>query len=208
MNIHFGAFTIALVLITVLITLAGFNDRRLQDKLILWPARMRTPGEYYRLLTSGFIHADYSHLFFNMFTLLMIGSVAEEAFPYVLGKTPWLYELMYLSGIVVASLPSFFRHRNNPVWRSLGASGGVSAVLFSMVYIQPWATIYVYFFKLPNIVFAVLYVAYTVIMARRGRDNVNHDAHLWGAVYGMVFTFLMDPSHGQLFIENLRNIHF
>ena len=106
---------------------------------------MKKPGEYYRLLSSGFIHADYNHLFFNMLTLLMVGSVAEDEFHYTLGKTPWLYELMYLSGIVVASLPSFFRHRNNATWRSLGASGGVSAVLFSLVYIRPWASIYVYF---------------------------------------------------------------
>ena len=208
MGIHFGAFTVALVIITVLITLAGFNDSRLQDKLILWPIRMRQPGEYYRLLTSGFIHADYMHLIFNMLALLTVGSATEFLFPRFLDKTPWLYELMYLSGIIVASLPSFFRHRNNPVYRSLGASGGVSAVLFSMVYMQPWQHISIYFIELPNIVFAILYVIYSVVMSRRGKGNVNHDAHLWGAVYGVVFTFIMDPQHGTRFMENMRNIHF
>ncbi len=199
----FGHFTIALVLITVLISIPAMSDERLVNKLILWPRRMDKPNEYYRLLTSGFIHADWGHLFFNMFTLLFIGSNVEQLFSIV--SNPWLYIAMYLSGIVVASLPSFIKHKNNPYYRSLGASGGVAAVLFSSVYFAPWAKLYIYFFKMPSIVFGVLYLIYSAYMSRKGQGNINHDAHFFGAVYGLLFTFAIDPTHGQLFLQQIMH---
>ncbi len=204
---HPIAFTVTLVIVTCMLSIAAFNDNRMSDKLILWPAKMRTPSEYYRLLTSGFIHADWSHLLFNMFTLFFIGRFVESAF-IAYGLTPWLYVLMYLAGIVVASLPSFYKHRGNPYYRSLGASGGVAAVLFSSVYFSPWSSLYVYFIKMPNIVFAVLYLAYSVYMSRRGQGTINHDAHFWGAVFGFFFTLLIEPSHGMNFVREIQNFRF
>ncbi len=201
------AFTVTLALITVLISIGAFSDERITNKLILWPARMHTPGEYYRLLTSGFIHADFSHLLFNMFTLFFMGGVVEREFINA-GLTPWLYVVLYLAGIVTASLPSFYRHKNNPYWRSLGASGGVAAVLFSSVYFSPWAQLYIYFIKVPNIIFAVLYLVYSAYASRRGNSNINHDAHFWGAVFGFVFTLLVEPSHGRDFILEIASPHF
>lgn len=203
---NFGPFTIALVLITVLISIPAMNDERLVNKLILWPRKMTNASEYYRLLTSGFIHADWMHLFFNMFTLFFIGKDVEYAFSVI--STPWLYVLLYLSGIVIASLPSFFTHRSNPVYRSLGASGGVAAVLFSSVYFAPWASIYVYFIKLPSIVFAVLYLVYSAYASRKGHGNINHSAHFWGSVYGLLFTFIADPTHGRLFLSQIMQPDF
>lgn len=203
---NFGPFTISLVLITVLISIAAFNDERLTNKLILWPKRMNTPGEYYRLLSSGFIHADAMHLLFNMFTLYFIGKWVELDFGAF--STPWLYMLMYLSGIVAASLPSFIKHREDPYYRSLGASGGVAAVLFSMVYLSPWAVLRVMGIPMPNIVFAVIYLAYSAYSARNPRDNTNHDAHLWGSVYGFVFTLLFEPTHGRHFLELIQRPSF
>jgi membrane associated rhomboid family serine protease len=201
------AFTVTLVLVTVLLSIAAFNDNRLADKLILWPAKMKKPGEYYRLLSSGFIHADWMHLLFNMFTLFFIGRVVEAEFM-AHGLTPWLYVLMYLAGIVVASFPSFLRKRDNPYYRSLGASGGVAAVLFSSVYFAPWSELYIYFFPLPNILFAALYIVYSVYMSRRGTTTINHDAHFWGAVFGFVFTLAIEPTHGVNFLQELRSVHF
>lgn len=205
---NFGPFTIALVLVTVLISLPAMNDERLVNKLILWPRKMTNPREYYRLLTSGFIHADWPHLIFNMFTLFFIGTSVEYDFSSL--STPWVYVLLYLSGIIVASLPSFIKNRNNAYYRSLGASGGVAAVLFSSVYFAPWASIYVYFIKLPSIIFAALYLAYSAYMSRKGQGNINHDAHFWGAVYGFIFTFIVDPTHGQRFLQQITHpvFHF
>lgn len=202
----FGLLTIILVVITVLTSLAGFNDERLINRLILWPSRMRSPGESHRLLSSGFIHADGAHLFFNMFTLFFIGSSVETAYEY---RASWLlYLVLYLAGIVVASLPSFLKNRENSYYRSLGASGGVAAVLFASVYFSPWASIYIYFVKLPSILFAVLYLAYSVYMSRRGGDNVNHNAHFWGAIFGFLFTLAVDPDHGRQFFAEITHPNF
>jgi membrane associated rhomboid family serine protease len=201
------AFTVTLVIVTALLSIPAFNDARLKDRLILWPAKMHKPEEYYRLLSSGFIHADWMHLIFNMFTLFFIGRFVESQFM-AHGITPWLYVLMYLAGIVVAALPSFIKHRNNPYYRSLGASGGVAAVLFSSVYFSPWSELYIYFIRMPNILFAVLYLAYSVYMSKRGNSTINHDAHFWGAVFGFVFTLAIEPSHGALFLEQIKAFRF
>ncbi|MBS1644820.1 MAG: rhomboid family intramembrane serine protease [Bacteroidetes bacterium] len=201
------AFTIALVLITVLVSIAAFNDQRLTNKLILWPAVMKQPSEYYRFLSSGFIHADWVHLGFNMFTLFFIGKVVEQYFV-AYGLTPWLFVLMYLVGIIAASMPSYFKNQHNHYYRSLGASGGVAAVLFSLVYFAPWESIYIYFIKLPNIVFAVLYLIYSAYMSKKGDSNINHDAHFWGAVFGFLFTLIVEPSHGRVFLYEIQQIRF
>lgn len=201
------AFTVTLVLVTVLLSVAAFNDNRMADKLILWPAKMRQPGEYYRLLTSGFIHADWTHLLFNMFTMFFIGRIVEAKFMEY-GLTPWLYVLMYLMGIVVASLPSFYKHQNNPYYRSLGASGGVASVLFSLVYFSPWTMIRVVIIPMPNILFAVLYLIYSAYMSRRGQGTINHDAHFWGAVFGFLFTLSVERSHGALFFQAIKAFDF
>jgi len=198
---QFGIITLILVIVTVLISMAAFRDPALTNKLILWPRRMDRPEEYYRLLTSGFIHADGTHLFFNMFTLFFIGSAVEQYFSLL--SNGLLYLLLYLLGIVAASLPSFFRHRHNSYFRSLGASGGVAAVLFSMVYFAPWSGIYIFFIRMPSIVFAVLYLVYSMYMSRRGGDYINHDAHFWGAVFGFLFTLVISPDHGSFFIHQI-----
>ncbi|RYD59027.1 MAG: rhomboid family intramembrane serine protease [Sphingobacteriales bacterium] len=201
------SFTLIIVIVTVLVSALAFRNDELYTKLILWPRRMDNPGEYYRLLTSGFIHADWMHLIFNMFALFIFGQTVEGAFESV-GLGQMFFLIMYLTGIVAASLPSFIKNRNNSYYRSLGASGGVAAVLFSFVYFMPWATIYVWFIPMPGIVAAIAYVAYSAYMSRRGGDNVNHDAHLWGAVYGFVFTLLFSPDHGSFFLEQLKHPSF
>jgi len=200
---HFGTYTILIVIITVIISIRAFSDTNLMNKLILWPRRMDRPSEYYRLLSSGFIHADGLHLFFNMFTLFCIGSAVETEFAYYSSHV--LYLVLYLAGIIVASLPSFFKNRNNGYYRSLGASGGVAAVLFSSVYFSPWAPLLIWFIKMPSIVFALIYLGYSMYMSRKGGGYINHDAHFWGAVFGIVFTWFIDPSHGQLFLEQISH---
>lgn len=193
-------FTLIIIAITALISIAAFSNDELYNKLILWPRYMNTAVEYHRLLTSGFIHADWNHLFFNMFTLYMFGRIAE-------GLMGGLFVVLYLTGIIVASLPSFLKNRNNSSYRSLGASGGVSAVVFFCIYFMPWSTIYVFILPVPSILFAAGYLIYSAVMSRVGRGVVNHDAHFWGSVYGLAFAFLIDPSHGQYFINALMSPH-
>lgn len=201
------SITLIIIAITVIISFSAFNNDTVYSKLILWPRIMDRPKEYYRLLTSGFIHADWLHLILNMFVLFMFGELIENYFTYDLGK-PYLFPILYLAGIITASLPSFAKHRNNGYYRSLGASGGVASVLFSFVYLAPWHIIYVWFIPMPAIVAAVLYLVYSVYMSRKGSDNINHDAHFWGAVFGLFFTFLFDPYHGREFFSQIMHPPF
>jgi len=200
------SLTLIIIIVTVLISIAAFNNDDLYNRLILWPRRMDNPAEYYRLLTSGFIHADWPHLFFNMLTLYFFGREVEGAFA-VIGQ-PLLFIVLYLAGIVVSSLPSFMKNRNNSYYRSLGASGGVAAVLFAFVYFAPWQQIYVWFIPIPGILAGVGYLIYSATMSRKGKGNINHDAHFWGAIFGFFFTLLVSPDHGLLFLNQLLHPTF
>jgi membrane associated rhomboid family serine protease len=133
------------------------------------------------------------HLLFNMITLWSFGTAVERVFSAMI--TPVGFVLFYLSAIVVAILPTYLGHRHDPNYRSLGASGGVSAVLFAFILFDPWSKLVIFPIPvpIPAFLFAILYVAYSIWMDRRGRDNVNHSAHLWGAAYGVLFTVLLEP---------------
>ena len=187
------SLTIVIVAVTVLVSWRAFNDRALLERLILWPPAVERRRQYDRLLTHGFIHADWMHLLFNMITLWSFGSAVERVFSDWI--TPVGYVLFYLSAIVVSILPTYIAHRRDPNYRSLGASGGVSAVLFAFILFDPWSKLIVFPIPVPvpAFVFAILYVAYSIWMDRRGRGNVNHSAHLWGAAYGVLFTVLLEP---------------
>ncbi|HEY5780847.1 MAG TPA: rhomboid family intramembrane serine protease, partial [Lysobacter sp.] len=131
------------------------------------------------------------------------GRVIEREISTVIG--PIGFVLFYLSAIVIAILPTYLRHRHDPHYRSLGASGAVSAVLFAFILLRPWAMIYVFVLPMPAIAYAVGYVAYSFWMDRRGGDNINHSAHLSGAIYGVLFMLFMDPGIGADFVQRLLN---
>jgi membrane associated rhomboid family serine protease len=147
------------------------------------------------------------HLIFNMIALFFFGKVVEGFYDQV-GIPHSFFLLLYLGGIVTASLPSYVKNKNNAYYRSLGASGGVSAVLFAFVYFAPWETILIWFIPVPGIIAAVGYVLYSAYMSKHGKGFVNHDAHLWGAVYGFAFTLLFAPDHGRTFLQELMHPHF
>ncbi len=197
------SLTIILVAVTVLTSIAAFNNSDLIYKFILWPRRMDNPKEWYRLLTSGFIHADWNHLLFNMFSLYFVGESAEM----LLGGK---FLVLYLTGIIAASLPSFFKNKYNSSFQSLGASGGVAAVLFLVIYFFPWAKVHILFIPIgiPAILFGVIYLAAEAYMSKRGGTNINHDAHFWGSMYGLLFALLVDPTHGSSFIYQLTHPGF
>jgi membrane associated rhomboid family serine protease len=177
---------------TCIVSFMAFNNRRLIDDLILWPPAIERKKEYYRLVTYGLIHADGMHLLFNMLTLYFFGRVMESFYTQTLGA--FGFGLFYLGGLIVSILPTYLKNRRNSNYYSLGASGAVSAVLFAYVMLAPWQRILVFFIPMPAIIYAVLYVGYSIYMDQRGRDNVNHSAHLWGAAYGVVFTVIMNPA--------------
>ncbi len=141
-----------------------------------------------------------------MITLFFFGTYAEQVFVQYIGALGFV--LFYLSAILVAILPTYLRHRHDPRYRSLGASGAVSAVLFAFILFNPWSLIFVFFLPVPAILYAVFYVGYSIWMDRQGTDNVNHSAHLWGAGYGVLFTLMMEPRVGSHFLAALFNPTF
>ena len=200
------SITLIIVAVTVLLSWQAFERPRLLDRMLLWPPAIDRQRQYDRLVTHGFVHADWQHLLFNMITLFFFGRSVERLFAPYIGT--WGFLLFYLSAILVAMLPSYLRHRHDPRYRSLGASGGVSAVLFAFILVQPWSLIFVMFVPMPAILYAVLYIGYSVWMDRRGGDNVNHSAHLWGAGYGLLFTVLMEPRALAAFAQRLMSPSF
>lgn len=194
--------TLGLIGITVGISLLAWQRPWLFDALIYWPPAVGR-GQWWRLVTHGFIHADGSHLLFNMITLFFFGAAMERVLVPHIGTVGFV--LFYLVGIVVAILPSHLRHRHDPHYRSLGASGAVAAVLFAYILLQPWAMLLVMFLPMPAIAFAVIYVGYSIWAERRARDNINHGAHLWGAAWGVGFMLFLEPRLLSRFLDQLTS---
>ncbi len=194
--------TLILILVTAAVSLLAFRTPALAGRLILWPPAIDRNKQYDRLVTYGFIHADIWHLLFNMVTLFFFGRIMERIITDLTGSV-LIYIGFYLSALVVSILPTYLKHQKDPNYRSLGASGAESAVLFAFILINPWAMIGVFFIPMPAIVFAVLYVVYSIWMDKRGGDNVNHGAHLAGAAYGVLFMIAMEPDVLRHFLGQL-----
>lgn len=196
-----------IIAITCVVSMLAFGNTQMIHKLILWPPAVSRDRQYYRLVSYGLIHADAQHLIFNMITLYFFGGTMERFYARHLGE--FGYALFYLGGLVVSILPSYFDNRENAEYRSLGASGAVSAALFASILLQPWTTLLVFYaLPMPAIVYAVLYIAYSIYMDRRGAGNVNHSAHLWGAAYGVALTVVIDPAVISAFVDSLGHPSF
>lgn len=199
--------TLGLIAVTALVSWLAFKDRRLVDRLILWPPAVSERHQYWRLVSYGFLHADLPHLLFNMVTLFFFGRLIEQLMVQLTGSV-LTYPLFYLAALVVSILPSYLRNQKNRSYFSLGASGAVSAVLFAFILIQPWSLIFVFFIPAPAILYAVFYVGYSLWMDHKGGDRINHSAHLAGAAFGVMFMLAMEPRLASVFLDQLLNPRF
>lgn len=192
--------TYIIIGITCLVSYQAFINEELFDKLSFKPYRVKHNKEYYRLITNGFIHADWNHLLFNMLTLYFFGPTIEEIFTALNGK--FTYILFYLLSIAASSLISLYMHRDDPRYSAIGASGAINAVIFSYIMINPLSTIY-FFFAIPikAWIFAILFLAYSTYMAKKNMDNVGHEAHISGAIFGVLFTIITIPNVIEHFIS-------
>jgi membrane associated rhomboid family serine protease len=200
------SFTLGIIGITVLTSyLAWQNDDRLY-KAVFYPNRIKNNKEYYRFISSGFIHKDGWHLFFNMLALYFFAEKVEWIFGIIYGSYGVFYLLaLYLLGIIVADIPSYIKHRNNPHYNSLGASGGVAAVVFSSILFDPVTPICLYFaICIPGFIMGALFLVYSFYQGQKTNDSINHDAHLFGAIFGIVFTLILRPNVLNNFISKLQ----
>jgi len=196
------SFTLIIVIITCLVSIGGLSNYKIMDDLIFYPPAIQR-RQYYRFITHGFIHADYFHLAFNMIALWSFGESVETIFSSdcIFGASgKYYYLLLYFLALIFASLPDYFRHRNNYHFRSLGASGAVSAVIFAAIAIFPQVPIRFLFIPIdiPGFIFGIIYIVASAYLDKRGGGNINHSAHIFGALFGIIFVFALVTLIGNL----------
>jgi membrane associated rhomboid family serine protease len=204
--------TVMLIVLNAIISIIGFTNETFLNKFIGWPYYEKHNKEYYRLLSSGFLHADWMHLIFNMFTLFSFGRLVEPTYAAAgLGGSVG-YVALYILGLLFANIPDYVKRNNNDAYRSLGASGAVSAVVFAAIVFYPWSKIYIYGIGISAALYAVLYVVYCIYMSKQNSGNINHGAHLWGSIFGLVFTFaligILNPALFPRVIEEIQKFNF
>lgn len=196
--------TLLLVLIVAFSVFAFYNPNLMQ-RLIFNPFIIDKRREWYRFISSAFIHADWLHLAVNAFVMYSFGPVVEYYYTAAYGDKGWYYYLLlFVGAAVTAVIPTYVKYRNDPGYNALGASGAVSGIVFAAIIFNPWQKLYLFaIIGIPGIVFAIGYLVYSYYMGRRSADNVNHDAHFWGGVFGFVFTILLQPKLIVYFIQKL-----
>ncbi len=204
--------TILLIIITCIVSVLAFNNSTLFSRLQFNAYQIYHRREYYRMLTHGFVHANWWHLLVNMLVLYFFGTNVEVilqqlAMAGILKFPKLYYMLLYLLSIVFASTISLVRYKDSVWYNAVGASGAVAAVMFFCIFFKPWQKLYLYgMLGIPGIIFAVLYLVYSQYMSRRGGDNVNHDAHFLGAVFGFVFPLFIELNLYKVFLSQLSEI--
>lgn len=184
------SITIIIIIITAIISFMAFGKPELMDKLIFYPPDIAQRKQWYRFFSNGLIHADIGHLAFNMISLYFFGDLVNRAFTQIFGNVgSLLYIVMYVSALAVCLIPTYMKNKENYHYRSLGASGAVSAVIFAGIFLYPQAPLSFFFLPLqiPGFIFGPLYLIITAYLNKRGGGGINHSAHLWGALYGIVF---------------------
>lgn len=198
--------TLGILVITGAISFAAFNNKDLMMRLMFIPSAVHDYNEFQRAITHVFIHANWMHLFMNMFVLYNFGTILEKEFVKIGQPFPELhYLLLYFGAGLFATVIPYARNKTNPSYMSLGASGSVSGVLFAFICLMPNTQLQLLFIPVPfpAYVFGVLYLLYEYYMDKRGGTGVAHDAHIGGAVFGIVFMFVF---HFERVITALNSI--
>lgn len=188
------SITFLIIILTTGVTFIGLNKDSVKEDLLFWPFEIKRNGELYRFLTYGVLHADFMHLLFNMLSFYSFGIALEQyLFKAIFGElSTAMFAIMYITAIIASVIPDFFKYQNKSYYRSLGASGAVSAVVFSAITIQPNMPIRFFFipFNIPGYIFGILFLVLSAMLAKKGGGNIGHNAHFWGSVYGILFTYL------------------
>ncbi len=183
--------TTAILAITCIVSFVSFSNQKLLDDLIFYPPAITHHHQWYRFITCGFIHADFMHLAFNMYSFYMFGNAIENACIEIYGRYgATVYLFLYISSLFFCLLPTYFKNKENYNYRSLGASGAVSAIVFAFIFLAPLqgiGLIIIPGLTAPAFIFGFIYLGISAYLAKKGSGNINHSAHFWGAVYGVAF---------------------
>jgi len=205
------SITLIIIIITVLVSISGFSNQKIINDLIFYPPAVSRQKQWYRFFSCGLIHADYAHLIFNMLSLYLFGRFVEVQFMEIFGEVgKWYYLGLYVLALLVSLLPTYFKHIDDYYYRSLGASGAVSAIVFAGLMIAPYVEVGFFLIPpiIPGFVFGPLYLLISAWLDRKGGGNINHSAHLWGALFGVLFIIIAGRTAGydaiQEFISGIQ----
>jgi len=192
---------------TIIASLLAFNNENIMRNWILNPYMVQHHKQWWRMVSSGFIHADFMHLAFNMIAFYGFGLAVEHYYNSIFeGMGPLYFTVLYIGGIVIANAPSLAKNKDNHYYNSLGASGAVAAIIFAAILFQPWSKIYFFgVIGIPGIVFGPLYLFLEYRMGKQGGTGINHDAHYWGAIFGVLYTIALKPKIVLYFFDQLLN---
>src|SRR3546814_534039 len=181
-----------ILLFTVITSIYAFSNPSIYGKFMLHPYSINRGQNIYTILTSGIVHRDWSHLLFNMFTFFFFGFPLERLLSQMSTWGHWQFLLIYILGIIFSDISTIIKEKDNYNYHSLGASGAICAILFSFILFNPTMSIYFFFIPIPipAVVFGFLFLGYCVWAARSARDSINHDAHFYGAITGLVLTII------------------
>ena len=202
--------TFCIILVTVIVSILSLNNHELFDRLKFNAYDAKHSNHWYRFFTYGFIHAGWTHLFINMFVFYSFGEIVEGYFRiYFIHRYILYFLLLYMGGLLLSIIPAFGKHKNDVFYNAVGASGAVAAVIFSSIILYPTGKIFFFFIPvgIPSPLFGLLYIAYEYYMSKRSKDNIGHDAHLWGAIFGIIFTIAVRPEFAISFLQQI-GLHF
>ena len=203
MNIGLNTLFLA---VTVIISIMSFSNIDLFHKLKFNAYLIKHKKQGYRFFTYAVVHADWMHLIINMYVLYSFGDIVETVLRYNFGGQGLLYyALLYTGGIIFSTLFDFWKHKNDPYYNAVGASGAVSAVVFASILLNPSGSIFIFPipFALPSWVFGIVYLIYSAYMGKKGVDNIGHNAHFWGAIFGIAYIVVILPGTIQNFFSTV-----
>lgn len=201
--------SLIIVIITTIISLVALQNEKLERKWIFNPYIIHRRREYWRFLTAAFLHASYLHLGLNMFVLYMFGSAIESQFylfyHFNMLKVVLFFLLLYIPAAILSGFYSYEKNKNNIHYNALGASGAVSAVVFAYIGIVPTENFYLLgALRIPAFLYGILFLVVSWVLARKGKDNIGHDAHFFGALYGIMYIFIIQPSRFPEFFSEIN----
>ncbi len=203
--------TYIIIALNCIVSFVGFSDKSFFAKYLYNPYSIqRNKQEWYRVFSHAFLHADFAHLLFNMFTFFSFGlALEQDIFPQIFaGHASYYFAALYIGGIIASAIPAYEKHKDDYAYSAVGASGAVSAIMFSYILILPTSSLSLLFLPIPipAAFFGILFIIISYYLSKRGGGHIAHDAHLWGGIFGFVFTAILKPSLLVEFIIQLKGL--